>query len=317
MPIATGRDFYPDTVLSNVAINYQPNGLVAPDVAPIVTVNKQSGYFPVWDMADTLRVENDRRAPATEANVITRGVSNSTYFCQNYALKEKLPLEDRENMDGAYQYELRAGRVQYLTSKLTLNWEMRLASLCTNAANLGGFSSAATPWNNTAADPAADIWQAIESIQSNTGYKPNSILFSREAWNNFRKHGNVCHLCWGNAGEGKPRYASQDQVAAMFELDRVLVSQADYNKNAEGLTAEMTTVWGANVLIYYAPMTPSLAEPSFMYSFRWRRPEIPDMQAEVHPFDTRTKCEEVEVGYYQDEKITAQNLGYLISNTFV
>ena len=38
------------------------------------------------------------------------------------------------------------------------------------------------------------------------------------------------------------------------------------------------------------------------------------MMVERHPYDSRTKSEEVEVGYYQDEKITGDEYGFLIIN---
>jgi len=38
------------------------------------------------------------------------------------------------------------------------------------------------------------------------------------------------------------------------------------------------------------------------------------MTVERHPFDSRKKTEEVEVGYYQDEVITSSALSYLITN---
>jgi hypothetical protein len=36
------------------------------------------------------------------------------------------------------------------------------------------------------------------------------------------------------------------------------------------------------------------------------------MTAERHPYDTKIKSEEVEIGYYQDEKITASEYGFLL-----
>jgi len=38
------------------------------------------------------------------------------------------------------------------------------------------------------------------------------------------------------------------------------------------------------------------------------------MQIEVHPFDVKTKSEEIELGYYQDEKITSSVLGFLLTH---
>jgi hypothetical protein len=38
------------------------------------------------------------------------------------------------------------------------------------------------------------------------------------------------------------------------------------------------------------------------------------MQVERHPYDSRRHCSEVEIGYYQDEVVTAKPLSFLISN---
>jgi hypothetical protein len=50
-----------------------------------------------------------------------------------------------------------------------------------------------------------------------------------------------------------------------------------------------------------------------MYSYRWAAGGLPNMQAERHPFDPKTKSEEVEVGYYQDEKITGSDYSFLLT----
>jgi hypothetical protein len=36
------------------------------------------------------------------------------------------------------------------------------------------------------------------------------------------------------------------------------------------------------------------------------------MQVERHPYDSRKKSEEIEVGYYQDEVITASTYAFLL-----
>ena len=73
---ATGRDLHIDKHLSNVAMAYRPMGMIADLIAPIVPVGKQSDLYPVWSQADALRVEDDKRAPLTEANLITQDVSS-------------------------------------------------------------------------------------------------------------------------------------------------------------------------------------------------------------------------------------------------
>ncbi|HPA76841.1 MAG TPA: hypothetical protein PK888_13610, partial [Deltaproteobacteria bacterium] len=81
----TGHDVHIDVPLSQVAIAYNPRGFIADQIAPMVGVNKQSDGYYIWDIADAYRVEDSKRAPGAEANVIERSVSSGTYFAKNYA----------------------------------------------------------------------------------------------------------------------------------------------------------------------------------------------------------------------------------------
>ena len=100
----------------------------------------------------------------------------------------------------------------------------------------------------------------------------------------------------------------------IFELDQFLVGRSYYNSADEGQSMSLSQMWSDYVLVYYSPTAPTTQEPAFMYSYRWAKAGIPNMQAEVHPFDSKTKSEQVELGYYQDEKITAKNLGLLLTH---
>jgi len=294
--------------------------MIADLIAPTVPVQKQSDGYLVWSQADALRVEDDKRAPGTEANKITRSVSSGTYFADNYALKMPLTLEDRENMDAAYLQELRNGRAKFIKSKLVLNWEYRVAQQVTSGSNVGSYSTVVSDWIETRAgysDPMANIWTAINNVYDSTGYRPNKCIMGETAWRYFRRHADVISILHGYDGapsQKGARYASREGFKNVFEFDEFLVGAAYYNTTQEGQTASLTQLWGDYVLVYFAPPAPSMEEPSFMYSFRWAKPALPNMAAEVHPFDQKTKSEEIEIGYYQDEVITSSVLGFLLTH---
>lgn len=317
MGTARGHDLHVDVPLSNVVINYRPMNMIADVVAPIVPVAKQSDAFNIWDQADAFRTEEDKRSPGAEANRITRSVSSDTFFCHNYALKEALTLEDRENMDAGFIKHLRTGKGKYVTGKLALNWEKRLVDKVTDSTYNGSYSTVVSDWLDSTAgnsDPLGNCHTAINNVQDLTGYRPNRAVMGGIAWRAFRKHDDVVSILHGNSGTGKARYATRENFKDIFELDQFEVGEAYYNSAAEGQTLSLASLWLDYVLFYYAPSGPSIDEPSYMYSFRWRRPGIPDMQAEIHPFDAKKKAEEVEVGYYQDEKVTGTNLSFLLTH---
>ena len=317
---ATGHELHIDVHLSNVAIAYQPKDMIADVIAPVVSVPKQSDSYIVWDHADAFRVEDDKRAPGTEANKIERSVSSDQYFADNYALKMPLTLEDRENMDPVFINQMREGRIKFIKSKLMLAWEKRTAGLCTSGTNVGSYATVTSDWmeiRTTYSNPVGDCWTAIANVQDSMGYKPNRCIMGELAWRYFRQHGDVIaivHGYAGRAGATGARYISRENMKAIFELDAFHVGGAYYNVNPEGQVSSLSMLWLDYVLFYYAPPAPSIEEPSFMYSFRWRKPALPNMVAERHPFDPKTKSEEIELGYYQDEKITAKNLGFLLTH---
>lgn len=314
---ATGRDIHIDVPLTNVALNYRPQGMIADIVAPVVPVPKQSNMYPVWNQADIFRVEDDNRAPGDEALKIYRSVSSDTFFCKNYALKTPLTLEDMENADEAYIQTLREGRTMFLLDKLGLGWEKRIALLCTSGSNVYSYTATASAWNVPAGggDPVGNVMTKINMIQDMSGYRPNKIIFGGQAWRSFRIHDAVTKYFWGTAGgSGQSRMVSRQQAAQLFEVDDILVGEAYYNTAGPQLSMALASLWADHVWVGYVAPRPSIEVPSALYTFRWTRPGVPNMQVERHPFNSKTKTEEVEVGYYQDEKKVSSALMALLTN---
>lgn len=313
MGLSTGRDLHVDNFLSEVAINYRPEGFIADMIAPIVSVEKETNFYPVFNRGETFAVEDTIRSRGTEAKRITRSVSTAGYAVKNYALAYDVPVEDRANMDAALQFELDAGAVRYLTTKLWLGWDQRITNLVGSASNVStGFLTGSSWVGATQGDPISMIWKTMEQIQSQTAQKPNSICFGWQAWNYFRRNVNARNYVLGlnNGGGAVTRQATQ----AAFEVDRLIVAGGFYNTANENQAASLSSnVLKDAVLVYYAPLAPSREEPSFMYSFRWTAPELGTPFAAIrHQYDTRKRVDGLELQYYQDEKITGSEYGALL-----
>ena len=193
---------------------------------------------------------------------------------------------------------------------LMLDWEIRVASQVTSTSNVGSSSAVSSAWNG-AGDALGDLNTALDNVHYANGVAPNRVVFGVEAWKSFRRDSTVRNLIFGtNNGGGYPNTA---QVAQLLDVQEVMVAGAFQNTGGEGLTESLSTIWGDNVLAYFAPDAPTRERPSFGYSFRWNQPGLPNMQVERHPYDSRIKAEELEVGYYQDEKITGSTYGFLLT----
>ena len=311
MPQSTGSDLHIDRLLSQMAIGYFQESNIAGLIAPIVNVEKESDLFSIFSRADALRTEDSRRARGDEANKITRTVSSDSYRCQNYALKYPIFLEDRVNADPVYVQELVNNAAKYVTDKLALDWEVRVAGIVNSTSNVGSSSGVASEWDGAAtSNPIGNIMTAMDNSQDLTGKRPNRLVMGLAAWNSLRRNNQILDRIHGTTNA--QGFATRDQVAGLLEVDQILVGAAYRNTNAEGLAESLSKVWRDNVTAYYVPNAPSRDEPSFMYSFRWAAPGLPNMQAERHPYDSKKKVEEVEVGYYQVEKVTGAQYAFTL-----
>lgn len=309
-----GRALHIDHHLSNMAINYRPQGFIADRIFPTVQVPKQSDTYVVFEQGDLFRRENTRRSRGGEANKIHSRVSSASFYCENYALKADVTLEDRANADPIFVQHFEEGRVMRVQDALFLDWELRLAGQVTNPANVGSSTAVGSAWTDYAAsDPLGDLWTAVDNVEVATGYRPNRVLFSGTAWRNFRRNAKVIDKAANPNVNAGGLYPSATQVEDLLEMN-VMVGNAWHNTAEEGLGLNLSQVWGDHVLVYYAPEQPSMETPSFGYGFRWNAAGLPNMQVERHPFDSRRHAAEVEIGYYQDEVVTAKPLGFLISN---
>jgi hypothetical protein len=318
MGFSTGKDLHVDQHLTNVAINYRPQNLIADMIAPIVPVDKQSNSYPIFSRHEAFAIESTERAPGTEAKKITRSVSSAKYDAVNYALARDITIEDAANMDQAYRNELDAGASEYVIGKLGLDWERRVTNLAVTTASVGSVFVPNSSWTGAGAnagDAIVQVFQLIEHVQGTTGQRPNSLWFGWKAWNRFRRNYHARNFISGvNNGGGIVR---REQMASLFEVSRIIVSEALYHtvNEAHVNSFPIDNAMADQLIAYYAPLAPSREEPSWFYSFRWQNPILPaPLTVFRHPYDSRKQIETIEAGYYQAEKVVgADYAGRLIT----
>lgn len=313
MGSATGRDLHVDQLLSQIAMNYRPEGMIADQIFPIVPVMKETDSYPVFNRGEIFAIEKTQRSRGTQANRVTRSVSSAQYAAKNYALAYDTPVEDRANMDAAWQFELEAGAVRYLQTKLMLDWDRRALALARTSASTSFLTGSSWTAASNAGDPFSQIIQAVEQVKSVTAQRPNSIVIGWKAYQWMRRNVNMRNLINGtNNGQG---LLTRQNLQGIFEVERFLVAEAFYNPSNEAQTATFSTVFPQDaVLVYYAPLSPSREVPSYGYSFRWTAPELGVPMAAIrHEYESRSRVDGVECSYYQDEKITGSEYGVLLT----
>jgi hypothetical protein len=203
------------------------------------------------------------------------------------------------------------GKSTFLLDKLLMDWETRVALMVTSGSNVGSSSAVTSAWNG-AGNPIGNINTALDNVYYSNGVRPNRIAMGVKAWRSFRRDTTVRDLIFGTHNGGG--YPNTQQAASLFDVDAIYVGGAFQNTAQEGQSETLASIWDDQVLVYYAPPTPTRERPSFGYNFRWAAAGLPNMQVERHPYDSRTKSEEIEVGYYQDEKITGSTYAFLLKS---
>ena len=163
---STGRDLHIDQVLTQIAINYRPQNMIVDMIAPIVPVAKETDLYTVFSRAEARALESTARSRGNEARKITRSVSSAGYIVKNYALGSDIYLEDRVNVDAAYEAELVTGATQYVTDKLFMDWENRVLLKVGSASNVSTGFLPSSAWNATAnpGDPIIQICTVMDSF---------------------------------------------------------------------------------------------------------------------------------------------------------
>ncbi len=303
-----------DQHLSNVALDFKPRGFIADQIFPIVNVPNESGSYVIFDQANAFRQKDTSRSRGTAAKMTDYAVSSGGFFVNKYGLADGMTIEDMQNADPIYVQGREEGMARRLTTDLMLDWDIRIANQVTNTSNVGTSSAVSSGWTDyTNSDPLGDIWSLMDNLHDATAYRPNVVVMGELAYRNFVRNFNVINKVNQTGIGGGALPATQDQVARLLEVDKVLVGRGYKNTANQGQAKDLSQIWGDNVLAYYAPDNASIDEPSFGYSFRWTRPGLANMNVKRLPYDEELEISKIEVGYYQDEKITAQSLGGLLT----
>ena len=318
MGSATGPDLHIDVPLSNLAVMAFSTGVedfIAMDVFPTQSVGKQSDkYFTITKDA-FLRVPDTKRAPGTAANRVMFDVSSDSYFAQNFALANEIPLEDISNSDKPVR--LRENASLLVQTNLRRDWEVRVADKVTSISNVGSGVVLGAPdkWSNAGSDPIAQVDSGHAFIRRQSGgLRANTMIIDEDTLVEVRRHPLILDMFKYTSGG----LLTDDFLKEVFKVDRILVGRGSKENAIEGATSSITNIWGNNVVL--ARITPAmgLQTATFGLSFRWKPAGIPtDMQVKRSVLNDAGSqhVEIVETGMYQDEKIIAKDLAYALTGT--
>ena len=315
-----------DVVLQNVVRQYRTKreNYVSDQIFPGISVPDKEFKYQVIPRDGFVRDEDTSRAPATESK------GGGFIFDEETGSVERQAWH-RDVDDETLAREAAAGfpvtsdeiAARYVTDVLLTkreNFFINLAMVSTAAwTNKTSFSASdAKKWSNFSGVnkgvPIDNIEGAVETMLTNTGYMPNTLVLGWKVWRKLKRHPDL--LAELGDDTDTPGGLRMEAIAEILGVQRIVLMKASKNTKEEGDTATFELFGAKAALLCYVTDNPGIEEPSCGYTFGWNAPELPDVSGYDLPAMARfymelKKAWRIEGDMYYGGKVTAPDLGTL------
>jgi len=309
-------DVHVDGPLTNISVAFlqDADNFVADKVFPNIPVNHQSDVYYTYPKGEFNRDDMQLRAPGTESAGANYRLSHDTYSAPVRALHKDIADQVRSNSDSPLSPDREA--TEFLTGKALINREINFASSYFQAGIWDTDVTSGLNWDDAASTPIADVRTGVRTVLQNTGFKPNTMVMGRECWDILVDHPDLV----GRLDRGQtsgPARVLRDAIAALFEIDQVLVMEAIQNTAAKGATDVHSFIGtGVDALLVYAAPNPGLMVPSAGYTFSWNGflgASQNGMRMKRFRMD-HLESDRIEIDQAYDQKLVASELGYFFDD---
>jgi len=266
MPQPTPGDVHVNGPLTNISVAYvqKASAFVADKVFPVVPVAKQSDLFYLYNKEDFLRDEAKPRAPGTESAGGGFGITTDNYAAIVEAYHKDVDDQTRANADSILQLDTAA--TEFVTQKLLIRRERRWASRFMTTGVWGTDATPSPLWSAANSDPFKDVETGSLKILSETGFKPNTLVFGAQVISALKSNAAI---------RDQFKYTSADSIdeamlARYFGVDNVYIMNSVYTSSVEGNSTQTTTLISPkSALLCYSAPAPSIMTPTAGYTFAW------------------------------------------------
>ena len=300
-----------DRPLSNFALAYENNALIADKLSPIIPVSNKSDLYFVRNKSNAMRKLNTEIGVFDKASQIDAGISTKKYSCQNHALSGSVAVEQEINSDAPLN--LRQDCVSDVMAELMLMREYRVARLYNDPTKYASANKVTLTGGSRFDDANVDPFPVLIAGRATIFRAPNTRLVAwcgLDVWtamrNNAALRGRVVY------GGSNDRMAAvlKAAVASLLEVDELIVGEAYINTANPGQADTIGRVWNQKSFGIAAVATSaSTRSLHFSSTFRFLAPEVRTI---VH-LETGTRgSTEVIIAHSDDEQNPANDAAFLV-----
>lgn len=299
-----------DQLLSDMSVKYRNGDMIWPEVLPIRKVGKRSDKFTKYNKEDSYRVYDDKIGPKSMPNEVDWGTSADNYSVKDHALGDWLPQESIDNADNPVQPEVDTN--EFLNLNLDLAQEQRVGNIVFAAGSYPAGNKVQLAgdfrWGGSTDDPIGDILTGIEACFE----RPNVLVMGSDVWKVFRKLPEVLDAVRAViGGVARGGLVTAPEVAALFELEKVLIGRARYISTKEGQAATYTRLWGKHAALLKVVPNPGVKTICFGVTFAEM---LRQTQRDFDPKRGIKGAHYFKVAWNSDEKVIASDAAYFIQD---
>lgn len=304
--------------LTAIAIGYKNRDvdLIADVVLPRIMTPKKFKWT-LYPAADAYTLPPTRVARRAEPAVVEFGGTEQTDETLDYGIDDIIPNDEVEAWmsmpkpaSGGPVSPL-AKSTGLITGLIQLDREVRVASQVFAAATYPVGNkvtlAGATQWSDFVNSNPVDAILAALDVPL---FRPNTLVFGQAVWTKLRQHPKMVSAILGN--DVPSGAVTREQVAAFFEVRRVVVGAGFVNTARKGQAATMARVWGKHAAALFTSQDAADADqPTFGFTAQWGTRIAGDMD---EPKMGLRGSKRVRVGESVKEIISAASAGYFFEN---
>lgn len=272
-------DVHVDRPLTNISIAFMqdPASFIADKVFPNIPVKSQGDLYFTIDRGMFNRSSMKERAPGTESAGIQWKVATDSYFAKVYALHNDVHDQVRANADSPLDLDRGATELLSIQAllKREIDWVTSFFAASKWTGDQTGVDSASPStnefgrWDRADSNPIEVIRAQATTIHERTGFRPNKLVLGRRVYDALLDHPDIVGRLDRGQTPGGPAKTLRANLAALFEVDEVLVLDGIQNTAAEGDTNVHAFIGGKAALLLYVAPSPGIMVPSAGYTFSW------------------------------------------------
>lgn len=242
----------------------------------------------------------------------------------NYSTREngwEEPVDERDKK--RLQDLLQIEQISYsrAVNFVMKNHEKRVADLVFNPSTWTGgalTTGVSNEWDDAVdATPIVDVNAARLKVYEGSGLWPNALIINKKVFHNLRQSEEIIERI-NSAGAGSASKASDitaAMLAAVFDLDFILIGGGTKNSAKEGQPASPAQIWDDEyAMVCRIATSVDMREPCIGRTFHWSEDgsQVGGAVEEYYSDEVRSKI--IRVRHDTDEVIMYPQAGHLLSN---